>query len=543
MASVRFSACFAGLCGSFILLMQGAAAQENAPAEPPAADEDSAAQLEWAGHVYAFDPVDADGTGAPGWRWLDAAVEDAQFLMFGEQHYVAGIARTAQTAFDRYSGETFHALALEASPFLGREINRRDAGAVLADYPYELAFGVDGMVALIEAAEARAPDPEHAVFGIDQPVTAIHSFAHLGGALENAQARRIARGLSLKAALQAGRYLRVNHFGDIAALRTAAGGSLSADDALLIDEIERSMRIYNAFFAARRGEIPAGTSDADREALMGEKLDAALAELEEAGQDMPRLIVLMGGAHIVKGVGPNGVETLGQHASDIARSNGLRAIHIGIRRYMPDRVASPPALFSQSDAMLVDTAGVLQGNAPEAIAQLPASLQEDLSSFDALIYLRDAPQEGTGIMNSREAGFRQSVYLSLGLGGVPAILALLSLPALAWSAFGAVSGRKGSAGAAGLWGLMSAMAVGLTVITVLQVLAIRTPGNPAAMAGAGGMHVLAVTAVAVAAAGLLGAAWLRSWFGLASRIWFSVTAVAVVALALWMRHWNIGGMM
>jgi len=185
--------------------------------------QDGEEAIAWRANTFALDPNGEAAEGEPGWVWLEERAAGAQFILFGEQHYVAGIARTVETGYGRVQPQGFDAIALEASPWLARRMNADGVTATLTDYPYELAFRVDGMVSLFRAVEAQAGSPSDAFWGLDQPVTAIHGYQALGETLPTGAARRMARGLSRKASLQFGEYLRHPHDDDIDALRAAAG--------------------------------------------------------------------------------------------------------------------------------------------------------------------------------------------------------------------------------------------------------------------------------------------------------------------------------
>lgn len=533
-----------GLCSAFIAcatLAWVATAHAQDSIEPvsvpgdPEPVQSQPSELSFEGQVYTFDPVDQS---APAWSWLDIQMDGAQFLLMGEQHYVAGIARATQTAFERYVDDGFGTLILEASPFLGRQVRTEGPDAVLVPYPYELAFGVDGMVDLIEAAHATATDPTLSVYGIDQPVTAIHSFTELSEDLPGDHARRMARGLSLKAALQAGEYLRVDHRSDLVALRASAV-DLDTLSTALIDELELSMEIYTTFRAAQRGEAPRGLSDAVRERFMGDQLDLMLAERGANAL----AIILMGGAHILRGIGPNGVETLGQHAAEIAHSNSSSSVHVSLRRSLAEQAFPPAALFEGREAILLDTQSFLAANAPDLIAQLDEGVRNDLQAFDAIIYLRNAPRESFAIMSAREAEFRQSVITTLVTGGIPAVLALVSVMAWLITLVRVGFKKPGSTIALARWSPLAVLSAGSSAVLVIQILALLSPGNPGAMASSDGLSGSLLATVGIGAAGLAVVSVFQRWFSIPVRIVYSASTLGLIALALWMRHWNLGGML
>ncbi|MEO1040219.1 MAG: hypothetical protein AAFX09_11795 [Pseudomonadota bacterium] len=293
------------------------------------------------------------------------------------------------------------------------------------------------------------------------------------------------------------------------------------------------MRIYAAFRAGQRGDGPRGVSDADREAFMGENLGRALTALGEGGAEPPRMIVFIGG-----------------HAARIAEASGAASLHIGVPRYQPDDVASPPDLFTATKAVLIDTNGVLNGSDEAAFAGLEPSLLPDLQGFDALTYLKEAPHaslkeaphEPRSIMLRHKTSFRTTMLTALVMGLIVAALSLISLLPTVRAGARTALGRSAAAPALLRWAPMAALALVMGLTLSLQLTAIMEPGAAGAMTSASGLHGLLLVIGGRLATGLVILALMRGWFALGSRLLYAVCGLSVLTLALWMRYWNLGGM-
>jgi len=145
------------------------------------------------------------GTGGD---WLaDAA--DGRFLLFGEQHGVAGAPNIIAAVAARTSPDV---MVLETDPWMAARFSTQPTDTVLRDAPYSLAFNYDDEVAFLTAlGETGGLE----FWGVDQPTTAIHPFETLSKTTDHG---RIYRGLMLKAALKAGEYLRQDHRADFVRL-------------------------------------------------------------------------------------------------------------------------------------------------------------------------------------------------------------------------------------------------------------------------------------------------------------------------------------
>ena len=230
-------------------------------------------------------------------------------------------------------------------------------------------------------------------------------------------------------------------------------------------------------------------------------------------------------------------------AADIAADTGRSSLHIGMRRSVADQAFPPADLFADNDAILIDTRAVLDVADPTTLAALDADVIRDLQGFDALVYLRDAPRESFAIMGGREASFRRGVITTLITGAIAAVIGLLAVITLAVQGVRMALGKPGSGQAVVQWSPLAVLSVGMTTVLVLQILALLEPGNRAAMADAGAMNGAVLAVCVIIAAGLAVVSVFQRWFSVPVRIIYALSALGLIALAVWMRHWNLGGML
>lgn len=504
----------------------GAQVRREEP-RPPSADAPS-----------AVIPIHVDDVSSEGWQWLLEEARRSRFVLFGEQHGIRQIPQVVSRLLAELQPLGYDHLALEASPWLGREISRVGAMAVLTESPFELAFDDDAMVDLISTADAMGVS----IWGLDQPVTAVHGFRRLADILPDWNSRRMARGLHLKAVLQEGRYIRSDYGPDFEALRSVVDEEeLTPEANLLIDSMERSMKIYLAYFAGQRGEPVDPTSDEIREGFMVENFTARLAEFTVPGAPAPRAVVLMGGAHIMEGVGPNGVKTLGDFVEHRARVEGSRALHVGIRSRVDDAPSALPAsFFDGTSSVIVDTRRLVESADRAWLEGLTPELRRDLAGYDALLVIGDAASDTRTALADAASEVRRRFMVALAMLVVPGLL----LVPLATASAVLVWRRPGnSEGPRWPWALVGFGGVGTVALIVVQLLRLRVPEaaqlSPAGTLVSGLTLALFAVVVALTAAAALRHRW---WSPRVRASYLLCTSLALV-LAWQMTYWNVGGML
>jgi len=507
------------------------------PQEAQHLDESSLHEADstWAQSIKPFVALDTE---SQGWRWLLTRASSSRYVLFGEQHGIREIPMVVERLLKEIEAEGFRHLVLEASPWLGHRINREGASTVLTANPFELAFNDDAMVQLITSAAERGID----VWGVDQPVTAVHGFDKLGSILPGILAPRIARGLYLKAALQQGQYIRSDNHKDLNALWSAIGGQEITQEAhLLLDSIELSMQIYLAYFAGQRGEPVVEKSSSIRERFMIENFMKMYRAHQEIDTKPVKAVFLLGGAHIVKGIGPNRVPTLGDFVEEFAGSHGDTALHVAIRSRVDDAPAAlPPAVFDNSQSVLVDTESLLAYADPVWLSGLSRELRRDLEGYDAIIILGDATRDSRTLLNEAMSEAKTRFVKQLATMAVPAALLLFFLTAYAMR-----KGIRKCPCPAPQWPLIFIMGllIAMLALLVFQFLAIQVAGvaRVSVWQSIVSGSILLLLAVGAVATGVLSLT--KRWWNMKTRSLYVFCAATAALLAVQMAFWNIGGML
>jgi len=487
--------------------------------------------------------------GGDGAIWLRNRAQNAQFIMFGEQHGVEGLPQLVAAAYDDFYADGFHYMVLENGPWLMDMLSEGPINPTLEKWPYSLSFKYDAELELLRTVEGRFDGQGQRFWGLDQENNAIHPLQRIVEIAPDHETARLARGILLKAVVKAGRYLRRDYSADLIALREAIGPDADPEILAVIEDLLISQEIYVTWLAGHQDPVQRQASVLQREQYMVARLDEELAVHEQYGKPV-KAIFKMGGAHVIEGIGPNGIETLGTHAERVARQNGLEAIQIGIRAYPSEEQDwLPLEEFEGNDIVVIDSRQLLAYLPDSAYDSLPASLHRDLEGYDALIYLRDAPAASRSTMRGREAAFRETLLTGLAVVLLPLVLLATGLVMVARFAFRSLS-KGGIQPASSPWqpGLVLFVTVGAALtLAAVQIMAYQQPASiepatltgglfsapwlPAVMAGAGLCVLLAVAAL------------LRGWWGPVSRIHFLILALSCAGLAAFMYHWNIGGML
>lgn len=485
----------------------------------------------------------------PGAKSFARLVDAHQILMIGEQHYVKGVAELTRVALHQVqrSEQPVH-LVLEMGTWVAQRCASlgKAAEQVLREAPHSYTFDANGDLDLLRQAAGSAR-VEDFVWGVDQMSNAIHPLQRLVALAPDFASRRLARGAALKAALRMGRYSRQDHSADIAALRGAFGSSGPAEVSLILDELAMTQRIYRTWFQGQRGEISKQVSVSLREKHMATLFDRYLARSRVEGK-WPRLIFKMGGAHVLWGVGPNGVETLGEHVRRRAQAEQVSICHVGVSAYDPKSGFPPATLVGDGQLTLIDAqaARALLGEA--GLAALPAESRMRLERFDHLVYIKGLGRTSDSEIDGYKAEFKRATIFSLLPLAVPLLVLLSGLWPLLAGAWAMLRGRglpeRGEVGrgSAVLCALGLAVPVLILAWQLQQILANRD-AVPAAISELWSWvtQVLIWAGWALAGAILLGrrsAGWARAARRHAIVVW-----LAALVLGLLMLRANLGGML
>jgi hypothetical protein len=495
---------------------------------------------------YAY-PIESEGTSytGEGVDWITGQMADKQFLLFGEQHGIAGIPMFVESLYERLQSSGFKHLILEIDATTSQELSRLGVEEFIAQYPHSIAFDYNGELRLIDKVRSMHSS-EQVIWGMDQMVTAIHPFQMLEKMAGSFKTRRLCRGLHLKATMKAGQYLDQDNFHDLTILKSLFEKEDNQAALEIIDQISVSMEIYNAYHAARRGEQSYRVSSAQREEYMKQWFDDFTKKAGEDGQ-LPKAIVKMGGAHTTYGIGPNGVPTLGDHLDKLAKENGSSILSLGIMNGGPGTNYDFQELFGESSGVLIDSRSVFNNLDSTALAGFEEGFLKNLRYFDAVIYLNASARSSTDRIRNEENAFVRNSIIKLVPFGLLLLLNLsLLFPLISWvirKVFNTTRPAKYMVYHSYLFivGLLIDIALLAQVLSILN----GTPSAHALLLSPGASFFIFAGLFT-----LVCSVWI--FFRLAGKkgLWsvgmrrhYLWVAVGNVMLVLYMYYWNMGGML
>lgn len=456
-----------------------------------------------------------------GINWIMERADSSQFVLFGEQHGVEGVAQFVDFIYTELQNQGFDYLALETDPWTTMKCAALSVDQFTRENPHAIAFDSNGDLQLMQTALELHPNLEHPIWGLDQMQTAIHPFQRLMALAETPEQRRIARGAYLKATLKMGRYTRQHHEKDLQVLEEVFKSNTSPEKELTLKELKQTIEIFTKWInpATRQESVTI------REELMKQNLNDYLKHEPES-----RVVFKMGGAHTIYGVGPNGVLTLGDFAQQTAHRNGKGTLNINVVRYDPENSLVTEQEFEGNNLLLVDTNVFLKFN-PEH------SSNSSLKGFDAIIYFKGAAYASKSINLTYERKFRNGFISSIIPLAIVLIVCIITIIAFLIR----LIRRKKSQSI--YPAVASVLAVGLTSFQLSRLL-----GQGSYSAISTGFFPIAI----YLAFGLLSLYFIfqsaQKWKKMkgqkvVKKVSFTIFTISFTMLSYLLYYWNIGGML
>ena len=469
-------------------------------------------------HFISFQNESYEG---PGINWLLQRADSCQFILFGEQHGVAGVAELVDYLYQELQGQDFHHLALETDGWTTARCAAMGVQKFARKNPHSIAFDSNGDLQLMQTAVDLKPDITHPLWGLDQMQTAIHPFQRLTELATSEKEQRIARGAFLKAVLKMGRYTRQDHLRDIEVIEKVFAENPSPEKEKIIKELRKTIDIFSKWMDPTTRQ----ESVANREALMKQNFDNYW---RESGYE--KAIFKMGGAHTMYGIGPNGVETLGEHVRQVTENRNQVMLSISLRRYDPTTSLIEPKDFGTNSILLLDTQVARDLLSTD-------SIDEDLSRFDAIIFLQDSGYASSSINRAYENDFRKNLVGKL----IPFIVSLfICLLTVMVSIILVFKNRNKKAFLPGIASLL------LLLLVVLQILQIRSYPDYHATLSASFMPLMVQIIFGISALGFLFYTvrlFFKNELPITSKIFYSVFSIGYAIACFYLYYWNIGGML
>lgn len=273
----------------------------------------------------------------PGAEWLAGRARDSRYVMLGEDHGNAGIARFAAGLAHLLGPLDYRYTAVEVDPLIAAELDARSRGEDLAALREYLERDGHGLAVpfyswveeaeFLRAAVRNGPPGAQALWGLDQAfigaayvwLERIESLARTPAA--RAEASRLAA--AAKADIMS--FLGTVDVAELERLRESLADPAEADARRLAGLLATSARIYGPFV---RGGGSVYAANFERETLM-KRLFVENARVAEAGDGRPPKVLLKFGAnHVTRGLSSTHVPSLGNFLYETAALSGDEALSV-----------------------------------------------------------------------------------------------------------------------------------------------------------------------------------------------------------------------
>ncbi|GHE71414.1 hypothetical protein [Roseivirga thermotolerans] len=452
--------------------------------------------------------------------WILDRADTCQFVFFGEQHGVEGIAEFVNFVYEQLQSRGFDHLALETDPWTTERCAKMGVNEFTKQNPHSIAFDSNGDIELMRTAIELNPTLEQPVWGMDQMQTAIHPFYRLIELANTPKQKRLARGAFLKATLKMGRYTRQHNEKDIEALEKAFSSNPSEEKELIIQELKQTIEIFTKWMNPETRQ----ESVAVREELMKQNLNNYLKRLPNA-----KAVFKMGGAHTMYGIGPNGVPTLGDYAQKLANQNGYGTLNINVVRYNSENSNISINDFGDSQMLLVTVSDTLKSN-------LENNIRKSANGFDAIIYFKEASYASNSINRSYETQFRNNFIFRIIPLAITKVFCLITI-----IAFSIQTLRKNK-NILQYPAIASVLAIGLVAF---QITLILKPNGSAALSSGYSPLLIHITFGLATLYFLIQTYrnWKRTNISTRSKLVHTIFSINLCVLSYLIYYWNIGGML
>jgi len=471
----------------------------------------------------------------PGMDWMLANARQSQYFLLGEQHGVEHLGNFTGFTLTQLSSWGYNRLGLEMDSWTIQRMEETGVNGFISQYPHSVAFGYDGELRMIQ----NALDANMNLAGLDQMVTAIHPFQRLVVLSQTTEQRRLSRGAFLKASLKMGEYLREEQFRDLDQLTSVFANHPSDEVKQILNELRISMEIYTKWRAGQRGEISKQISPELRENMMKQNFEEWLGDAEP--DSLNRAVMKMGGAHLMYGIGPNGIPTLGEYIRKQSALKGHKVFAVGIRNFDPETSLVTEEDFGTAQMVVVDTRKIRNQPNNESISlQNRDYNQLSINGFDAIVYFKNSEWANQSILSRHEQKFKSQLINQIIPLGILLLLSLISVFILSFQLFK----QKQKTINISVWlaFLTSFLLSGLVIWQLLAILniishtaTIMNPGISVWIFAA--CVVLSVFCIVLAIRNIR-----LKQPGSPFRLYYVIMAMVFIVLSGYCYYWNLGGM-
>jgi len=408
---LRGASCAAFLFAAMLVAVRCAPAQQE-PQLATGSDEQQQAIAEaLRKHSLTFRMEDGVLRG-PGADFLEKESGKAQFVLFGEEHYVKEFPLFLSALFSILHREDgFNYLAVESDPISAHLTSNaplrgdlKAIGAYAAEYPNAFTFPTDQELQMFADVGRTAAGKADAIWGLDQSFGALHALDRLK---ELPGFRSTAKFAELHAQAQqmdAARFAsderhymgRVSKPGDWEELRRELKPAVGSEAEFILNNLVNSSRIYGFYWSGQRYR-----NGSEREQQMKDLFTREYRAAQREGEQTPKVMIKMGHYHIFRGLGPTNIQTLGNFVSELATFNGTESFALGVylrgpwrdvensrwKGLRPIGLATDAALWT-----IIDFRGLRPEVSSGKFGTLDPELLRAIYGFDAALVIGGAAQ-------------------------------------------------------------------------------------------------------------------------------------------------------
>ena len=282
-----------------------------------------------------------DGAGAV---VLRTAIDDAQFVMLGEDHGIAQIPQFAAALCDELAPHGFHRLALEVGPSVGPELERilrapdpaAASAAFTKKFPETVAFydWQEELAFLTACSKATAATPLQ-IWGVDQELmgAAVSILPKILATRPGPKGQAAIEALVREDAADRIAAAKTGDFSALLLLKARAATLEAARAALAKDGSAEAQRLFGALLESRaiyegQASPTPYVSNVRRAKLMKETFFDDLSAAASVDHAMPKVLLKLGAWHLYRGMNPLHSSELGDLVAEAAAAHKLLAVNV-----------------------------------------------------------------------------------------------------------------------------------------------------------------------------------------------------------------------
>lgn len=282
-----------------------------------------------------------------GMDFLMEASSDAQFFAVGEPHNAKQVPEITSMLFEAlHDQKGFNYLALEQDPVITQMISaksvvgKRDRVVSLANrYPNAFTFITDQELEMIAEAGRISEGKGDRIWGLDQAFGALHILNRLKELASSNEVReRVTKLIKVVEEFETERFGKGKRYmtpdvpktEDLKNLMQFYKPKKGSEAEFLITQLFTSLRIYENNNLAGKGQLTGYESGYEREENMKALFMHRYRQAQAAGDPLPKVLLKLGHAHIIRGINWFNIFSLGNFVSGFAKSNDMNSFQLAM---------------------------------------------------------------------------------------------------------------------------------------------------------------------------------------------------------------------